>query len=94
MTEAQDNPTGARIGVVKSDKRDKTRTVAVETQKVHPKYGKRLRREKRLHVHDEDNTSREGDRVEIVSCKPISKTKTWRLNRVVERAPESIETTA
>ncbi|MEM6749376.1 MAG: 30S ribosomal protein S17 [Planctomycetota bacterium] len=91
MTEAQENLIGARIGVVRSDKRDKTRTVAVETQKVHPKYGKRLRRETRFQVHDEENASREGDRVEIVSCRPMSKTKTWRLTRVVERAPESVD---
>ncbi len=76
--------TGTKIGVVISAKRDKTRTVEVEYQTRHPKYGKYLRRRTRYHVHDPQNTSQMGDRVEIAPCRPISKTKSWRLVRVVE----------
>ncbi len=77
---------GTKIGTVTSDKRDKSRTVAVNYQVRHPKYGKYLKRTEKYHVHDESNTSEEGDRVEIASCRPISKTKSWRLVRVVEKA--------
>jgi small subunit ribosomal protein S17 len=82
--------TGTKVGIVTSAKRDKTRTVAVEYQKVHAKYGKRLRREAKFQVHDESNDSGEGDRVEIAQCRPLSKTKSWRLVRVLERAPEDV----
>ena len=78
------------IGVVTSDKRTKTRTVAVETQKVHAKYGKRLRRQVKYQVHDEQNESGLGDRVEISPCRPLSKTKSWRLVRVIEKAPAEV----
>lgn len=80
-----------RIGVVVSDKRDKTRTVRVEYQAMHPKYGKYLHRSTRFHVHDPNNESKIGDRVTIVNCRPISKTKSWRLLRIVEKAPEPIQ---
>jgi small subunit ribosomal protein S17 len=79
---------GARIGVVESDKRDKTRKVVVEFLAKHPKYGKYLRKRTVLHVHDEDNESKLGDRVEVAPCRPISKTKAWKLLRVVDSAPE------
>ena len=81
---------GTKVGVVTSDKRDKTRTVAVEYQKVHAKYGKRLRRQAKYQVHDEKNEAGEGDRVEITPCRPLSKTKSWRLVRVIEKAPEAV----
>ncbi|MGB0768368.1 MAG: 30S ribosomal protein S17 [Phycisphaeraceae bacterium] len=95
MSEESNQPnaqtvTGTKVGVVTSDKRDKTRTVAVEFQKVHAKYGKRLRREAKYQVHDESNDSGEGDRVEIAPCRPLSKTKSWRLIRVIEKAPEAV----
>lgn len=77
-----------RVGVVQSDKRDKTRSVAVSYSVKHPKYGKYLRRRTVLHVHDENNVSSQGDRVEIAECRPISKTKSWVLVRVVEPAAE------
>ncbi len=79
--------TGNKIGVVTSDKRDKTRTVVIEFQTRHPKYGKYLKRSTKLQVHDETNDSHEGDRVEVTVCRPLSKTKNWRLVRVLERAP-------
>jgi small subunit ribosomal protein S17 len=78
-----------KVGVVESDRRDKTRKVAIRYSVKHPKYGKYVRRRTILHVHDEQNTSRRGDTVEIAECRPISKTKSWTVLRVVERAPES-----
>ena len=80
-----------QVGVVASDKRNKTRTVVVDFQVRHPKYGKYLKRQSRFHVHDEANASKAGDRVEITNCRPISKTKSWRLVRVVEAAPAPVE---
>lgn len=77
---------GARIGVVESDRRDKTRKVVVTYVAKHPKYGKYVRKRTVLHVHDPENASRQGDRVEVAPCRPISKTKSWRLVRVVEKA--------
>jgi small subunit ribosomal protein S17 len=74
-----------RIGVVESDRRDKTRKVVVRYQAKHPKYGKYIKRRTTLQVHDEANESRLGDIVEVVECRPLSKTKSWRLVRVVDR---------
>ncbi len=78
-----------KVGIVTSDKRDKSRTVEVQHRVRHPKYGKLMRRAMRFQVHDPANESRQGDRVEISRCRPMSKTKSWRLVRVVERAPGS-----
>ena len=75
-----------RIGIVESDKREKSCTVSINYLVKHPKYGKYVRKRIRLHVHDEDNAARTGDRVEIAECRPISKTKSWTLLRVVEAA--------
>ena len=80
---------GARIGVVESDKRDKTRKVVVPFTFKHPKYGKYLNKKTVLHVHDESNDSKLGDMVEIAPCRPLSKTKSWKVVRVVTRAPEN-----
>ncbi len=77
---------GVQIGVVGSDKRSKTRRVVVEYMARHSKYGKYLRQRTILQVHDEDNESRLGDRVEVAPCRPISKTKSWKLVRVVEKS--------
>ena len=71
------------VGTVVSDKTDKTVTVNVERKVKHPLYGKIIRRSKKYHAHDEDNTFRPGDVVRIEETRPISKTKTWRvLDRV------------
>lgn len=75
-------------GVVASDKAHKTIKVIVEYQTRHPKYGKYLKRRTVLHAHDETNDAKEGDKVEIAECRPLSKTKHHRLLRIVERAPE------
>jgi len=81
-----DSRASTKTGRVVSDKRDKTRTVVIEFQVRHPKYGKYLLRRTKLNVHDEKNQSHVGDRVEITNCRPVSKTKSWRLVRVVEKA--------
>lgn len=79
-----------RQGVVTSDKRHRTRTVAVDFQSRHPKYGKYITQQVKYHVHDDKNASKNGDRVEISPCRPLSKTKSWRLVRVIEAAPEPV----
>lgn len=78
-------PKGTKIGVVESDKRDKTRKVVIAYQSMHPKYGKYIRQRTVLHIHDENNESKLGDVVEVAQCRPMSKTKFWRLVRIVER---------
>ncbi len=75
-------------GRVSSSKMDKTITIVVERQIAHPLYGKFIRRRTKLHAHDERNECREGDLVLIEPCRPLSKTKNWRLVKVLERAPE------
>lgn len=80
---------GARIGFVESDKRDQSRRVVVDYLARHPKYGKYMRQRQVLHAHDPGNESKVGDRVEIAPCKPVSKTKSWRLVRIVDKAPEA-----
>jgi small subunit ribosomal protein S17 len=74
------------IGVVTSDKMDKTVTVAVTTSKRHPVYGKVLRRLKKYKAHDEANECRIGDRVQIIESKPISRHKRFTVVSIVERA--------
>jgi len=76
------------VGVVASDKAHKTIKVVVNYQMRHDKYGKYLKRRTVLHAHDEKDEAREGDKVELAECRPLSKTKHHRLVRVVERAPE------
>ncbi|HBZ97038.1 MAG: 30S ribosomal protein S17 [Phycisphaerae bacterium] len=72
------------MGSVDSASRDKSCKVTINYLVRHPKYGKYVRRRTSLHVHDERNEARVGDRVEIAECRPISKTKSWTLMRVVE----------
>lgn len=76
---------GAKIGVVESDARDKSRKVVIHYKSKHPKYGKYVSKRTTLQVHDENNESHNGDVVEIVQCRPVSKTKSWTLNRIVEK---------
>lgn len=76
-----------RVGVVSSDVRDKTVTVLVEFSTKHTKYGKYMRRRTKYQVHDEKNEAAVGDRVEIAECRPLSKTKNWRLVRILNKAP-------
>src|SRR5438132_1639120 len=77
------------VGVVTSDKMNKTRRVEIPRLVKHPTYGKYIRRRTICHVHDEGNESRKGDTVEIVESRPYSKTKHWRLLRVVTRVAQT-----
>ena len=76
------------IGVVTSDKANKSRRVEIERLEQHPRYGKFMRRRTVCHVHDENNESHEGDTVEIVEAPPRSKLKRWDLVRVVTKSQQ------
>ena len=73
-------------GLVISDKMDKTITVKVERQVKHPKYGKFIKRSTKVHAHDETNECKMGDTVTVVESRPLSKSKSWQLVEVVEKA--------
>ncbi|MEQ8691295.1 MAG: 30S ribosomal protein S17 [Pseudomonadales bacterium] len=73
-------------GVVVSNRMDKTITVRIERRVKHPVYGKYVRKSAKVHAHDEENTCNEGDVVTVVECRPLSKTKTWMLKSIDERA--------
>jgi small subunit ribosomal protein S17 len=75
------------VGVVTSDKMNKTRRVEIPRLVKHKRYGKYIRRRTICHVHDEQNESHIGDTVEIMESRPLSKMKHWRLVRIVTRAP-------
>ncbi|ARR50326.1 TPA: 30S ribosomal protein S17 [Photobacterium damselae] len=75
-----------QLGRVVSDKGDKTIVVAIERMVKHPIYGKFIKRTTKLHAHDENNECGLGDTVEIRECRPMSKTKSWTLVRLVEKA--------
>jgi small subunit ribosomal protein S17 len=85
MSETSSNPR-TLTGRVVSDKMDRTITVRVERRVRHPLYGKIIRRSTKVHAHDEENSCRIGDTVRVVECRPISKSKTWRLVEILERA--------
>jgi small subunit ribosomal protein S17 len=90
MTETADR--GQRrtaVGVVTSDKMNKTRRVEIPRLVKHPRYGKYIKRRTICYVHDEKNESHKGDTVEIAESRPLSKTKHWRLVRVVTKAPSA-----
>jgi small subunit ribosomal protein S17 len=76
-----------REGVVVSTKMDKTAVVRVDILKKHPKYHKTIITSKKFHVHDEKSEMEEKDRVLIMETRPLSKTKRWRLVKVLEKAP-------
>ena len=75
-----------RVGVVFSNKMDKSITVAVKWKEKHPIYGKFVNKTKKYHVHDEKNECNIGDTVRIVETRPLSKTKRWRLVEIIEKA--------
>jgi len=85
MTE-QSKLTRTVTGRVTSDKMNKTITVLVERKVPHPVYGKYVRRSTKIHAHDEQNECKQGDTVMIEECRPLAKTKAWRLVKIVERA--------
>jgi len=74
------------IGIVKSDKMEKTIVVSIETLKLHPLYKKYVKRAKKVKAHDEKNEAKIGDRVRVIECRPISKEKCWKLVEIIERA--------
>lgn len=87
MTEQVKTPR-TMSGRVVSDKMDKTITVLIERRVPHPVYGKYVRRSTKIHVHDQNNECKEGDTVVIEPCRPLAKTKSWRLVKILEKAKE------
>jgi len=79
-------PARAAIGTVVSNKMDKTITVLIERKIAHPLYKKFIRRSTKVHAHDAENACNEGDKVMVEQCRPLSKSKTWRLVDVLERS--------
>ena len=75
-------------GRVTSNKMDKTVTIIIERLVKHALYGKYIRRSTKLHAHDADNACKEGDIVRVTECRPLSKTKNWRVVEIVARAAE------
>lgn len=75
-----------KIGIVVSDKMDKSIVVAVKRKVKHPIYGKFVNKTTKFHAHDEENTCNTGDTVRIMETRPLSKTKCWRLVEIIERA--------
>ena len=73
-------------GVVVSDKQDKTIVVRVDRRFAHPTMKKTIRRSKKYHAHVETNEFKEGDLVEIAECRPLSRTKSWRVTRLIEKS--------
>ena len=84
MSEAKEKRTVT--GVVTSNKMDKTVTVMIERVVKHPVYGKYIKRSSKVHAHDESNECNIGDTVEVTECRPLSKSKTWNLEKIVTRA--------
>ena len=75
-----------QIASVVSDKMDKSAVVLIERKVKHPIYGKFVKKSTKLHIHDENNECGIGDTVQITECRPVSKTKSWKLVKVVEKA--------
>ena len=75
-----------RVGMVVSDKMDKTVVIAIEDNVKHPVYGKIIKRTLKVHAHDENNECGVGDRVEVMETRPLSKTKRWRVTEIIEKA--------
>ncbi|MBQ8509317.1 MAG: 30S ribosomal protein S17 [Clostridia bacterium] len=87
MSEAAErNLRKTRVGMVVSDKMDKTAVVAILDNVKHPIYGKVIKRTVKIHVHDEKNECGVGDKVEVMETRPLSKTKRWRLVGIIEKA--------
>ena len=74
------------IGIVNSDKMDKTIVVSIETLTLHPLYKKYVKRVKKVKAHDEKEEAKTGDRVRVIECRPISREKCWKLVEIIERA--------
>ena len=79
------------VGTVSSDKRDKTITVSIVSRETHPLYRKQYTKTRKYTAHDQNNEAHVGDKVEIASCRPLSKTKSYTLVKVLEKAHDTIE---
>ena len=88
MSEQSQKVVRTLSGVVVSNAADRTITVRIDRRVKHALYGKYVRRMSRIHAHDENNDCNVGDKVSIVECRPISKTKSWRLHAIEERSRE------
>ncbi|MBI4803472.1 MAG: 30S ribosomal protein S17 [Elusimicrobia bacterium] len=88
MNEIKPSRTGRKVfrGVVVSDKMNKTRVVNVERTTRHPGYAKTMKKNGKFYAHDEANESRAGDTVELMSTRPLSSLKRWRVSRIIEKA--------
>ncbi len=82
---------GELQGIVSSSKRDKTITVSIASRETHPLYRKQYTKTRKYTAHDENNEANVGDKVEIVACRPISKTKSYKLVKVLEKSHEAVE---
>lgn len=78
------------VGIVTSDKRDKTITVSITNRETHPLYRKQYTKTRKYTAHDENNEAKLGDKVEIAACRPLSKTKAYTLVKVIERSHGTI----
>ena len=85
MTETR-NLRKTRVGIVVSDKMDKTIVVAIQDNVKHKVYNKIIKRTTKIHAHDEKNECNIGDKVEVMETRPLSKTKRWRLGQIIEKA--------
>ena len=83
---AERNLRKSRVGIVTSDKMDKTIVVSVEEHVKHPLYGKIMKRTYKLKAHDENNEAGIGDKVQVMETRPVSKDKRWRLVQIIEKA--------
>src|SRR5437660_2569303 len=90
MNDTERGKRRVEMGVVTSDKMQKTRRVEIPRLVKHARYGKYIKRRTICHVHDEQNESHTGDTVEIMETRPLSKTKCWRLLRIVTRSPQAV----
>ena len=86
MTEQRDTLRKVRVGMVVSDKMDKTVVIAIEDNVKHPVYGKIIKHTLKVHAHDENNICGIGDKVKIMETRPLSKTKRWRVVEIIEKA--------
>ena len=86
MTEQRDTLRKVRVGMVVSDKMNKTVVIAIEDNVKHPVYGKIIKHTLKVHAHDENNECGIGDKVKIMETRPLSKTKRWRVVEVIEKA--------
>ena len=86
MTEQRDTLRKVRVGMVVSDKMDKTVVIAIEDNVKHPVYGKIIKHTLKVHAHDENNVCGIGDKVKIMETRPLSKTKRWRVVEIIEKA--------